>query len=556
MRRVLEGLRALGPARLAAMAVVAVGMLGILALLAMRGSAPSSYALLYADLDLREAGQLVDALDKAHIAHQEQGGGQTVLVPAGDVARARLLLAKDGLPSGGSIGYEIFDRGDSLTSSQFQQEMNQTRAMEGEIARSIRMITGVRAARVHLVMPKRQPFSHQQQEAQASVVLTMAGGARMDREGVQSVLNLISAAVPGLRAHNIALIDSRGNLLARAGDPSTSEGSEAAQTAEELRHTTEQRLSRSVEDLLERSLGPGRVRAEAAVQMDFDQLHETQESYNPDQQVVRSTQTNSDTSKSTEATDKPTSVANNLPNADAGAGQGQAGSQQQKQEETTNYEIGKTVRTTVHDQPQIRRISLAVMVDGTLAPDADGKPVWHERTPEELARIATIARSAIGFDEKRGDKVEVVSMRFVAPDADIAAPETASRFGLHLEKSDVMALVQTGAIGLVALLALFFVVRPTMLRLTSPAPGLDPPTGVLLADGSAPQTALALAGPRGAGVPALAGPAGEPAEAMINLANIEGQMRASTIRKIGELVDKHPEESLVIVRNWISQEKS
>jgi flagellar M-ring protein FliF len=555
MRPVLEGLRALGPARLAAMAVVAVGMLGILALLAMRGSTPSSYALLYADLDLREAGQLVDALDKAHIAHQEQGGGQTVLVPAGDVARARLLLAKDGLPSGGSIGYEIFDRGDSLTSSQFQQEMNQTRAMEGEIARSIRMITGVRAARVHLVMPKRQPFSHQQQEAQASVVLTMAGGARMDREGVQSVLNLISAAVPGLRAHNIALIDSRGNLLARAGDPSATEGSEAAQTAEELRHATEQRLSRSVEDLLERSLGPGRVRAEAAVQMDFDQLHETQESYNPDQQVVRSTQTNSDNSKSTEAADKPASVANNLPNADAGAAQGQAGSQQQKQEETTNYEIGKTVRTTVHDQPQIRRISLAVMVDGTLAPDADGKPAWHERTPEELARIATIARSAIGFDEKRGDKVEVVSMRFVAPDPDIAAPEVASRFGLHLEKSDVMTLVRTGAIGLIALLALFFVVRPTMLRLTAQTPGLEAPAGVLLAEG-APQAGLALAGPRGSAVPALAGPGADPAEAMINLANVEGQMRASTIRKIGELVDKHPEESLAIVRNWISQEKS
>ena len=213
------------------------------------------------------------------------------------------------------------------------------------------------------------------------------------------------------------------------------------------------------------------------------------------------------------------------------------------------------MRTTVHDQPQIRRISLAVMVDGTTTPDADGKPVWHERSPEELARIATIARSAIGFDEKRGDKVEVVGMRFVAPDADSAAPEAASRFGLHLEKSDVMTLVQTGAIGLIALLALFFVVRPTMLRLTTPGPALDGGSAALLAAESA-QERLALSAPGGTGVPALAAPAGEPAEAMVNLANIEGQMRASTLRKIGELVDKHPEESLVIVRNWISQEKS
>ncbi len=551
----LDGLRALGAARLAAMAVVAIGMLGILGLLAMRGGGGGNFALLYADLDLREAGQLVEALDKAHIAHQEQGQGQTILVPVADVARARMLLAKDGLPSGGSIGYEIFDRGDSLTASQFQQEMNQTRAMEGEIARSIRMISGVRAARVHLVMPKRQPFSHEQQEAQASVVLTMAGGVRMDREAVQSVLNLISAAVPGLRDHNIALIDSRGNLLARAGDPGA--GAEAAQTAEELRHATEQRLSHSVEDLLERSLGVGRVRAEAAVQMDFDQLHETQESFNPDQQVVRSTQTNSDSSKSTEAADKPTTVANNLPNADAGAAQSQAGSQQQKQDETTNYEIGKTVRTTVHDQPQIRRISLAVMVDGTFTPGPDNKPEWHERTADELARIATIARSAIGFDDKRGDKVEVVSMRFTAPDADTESSEPAQRFGLHLDHVDVMALVQTAVVGLIALLALFFVVRPTMLRLTTPAP--ESSTGLLA---GASGSGLALPDARQA-VPALAGPGGTaggtPAltdETMISVANIEGQMRASTIRRIGELVDKHPEESLAIVRNWLSQERA
>src|ERR1700690_3547091 len=155
MNGLLEGLKALGPARLVAMAAVAIGMLGLLA-------SGEHMALLYADLDSREAGQMVDALERQHIPHQLGASGAEILVPADQIARTRLLLAHDGLPSGGSIGYEIFDRGDGLISSQFQQQINQTRALEGELARSIRAITGVRAARVHLVLPHREPFARSQ----------------------------------------------------------------------------------------------------------------------------------------------------------------------------------------------------------------------------------------------------------------------------------------------------------------------------------------------------------------------------------------------------------
>jgi flagellar M-ring protein FliF len=190
MKPVLDGFRALGPARLMALGVVGLGMLVMLGLLAVRGGVPAQQALLYGDLDLREASQMADVLDHAHIAHTELGSGDRITVDAADVARARMLLAKDGLPSGGSIGYEIFDRGDSLTATQFQQDINETRAMEGELARSIRMLQGVRNARIHLVLPKRQPFSRDVQAAQASVLLTMSGAARLDPQGVQAVLNL------------------------------------------------------------------------------------------------------------------------------------------------------------------------------------------------------------------------------------------------------------------------------------------------------------------------------------------------------------------------------
>jgi flagellar M-ring protein FliF len=545
MKPILDGLRALGAGRLVALGAVGLGMLVMIGLLALRGGAPSRMALLYADLDMREASQIAEALDKAHIAHEEPGQGDRVLVASTEVARARLLLAKDGLPSGGSIGYEIFDRGDAMTSTQFQQEINETRALEGEIARSIRMIQGVRQARVHLVMPRRQPFSRDTQSAQASVVLTMAGAARLDAQAVQAVLNLVAAAVPGLKPQGISVVDSRGTLLARAGQPTGEQ--QVMETGEEMRRSTELRLSRAVEEMLEQSLGQGRVRAEAAVEMNFDHVKETTDSFDPNQQVVRSTQTTSDANKSTES-EKTVSVQNNLPNADAGQG-GQSGSTENKQEETTNYEIGKTVRTLVREQPQIARISLAVMVDGDAQPGADGKPAWHERSADDIGRIRRLVQSAIGYDEKRGDKVDVVSMRFAAQDEGTNAP--AGLLGMGLEKADLVSLAQSGILAVVVLIALLVVLRPMALRLTT-VPAEDLLGGGMvagaLAGGAAllPGASLMEAGAQGL----IAD------DSLVNIANVEGQLRASAIKKLTDMVDKHPEETLKIMRGWLGQSDS
>ncbi len=559
MSAVLAGLRGLGPVRLGAMAAVALVVLGLLGWLGLRGG-DAPMALLYADLGLREAGQVVDQLDRARIPRQADAGGSRIMVPADQVARARLLLAKEGLPSGGSIGYEIFDRGDALTATGFQQGISQTRAMEGELARTIRSLQGVRAARVHLVLPRREPFARDRQDAQASVVLTMAGAARLDREGTQAVLNLIAAAVPGLRPQNIAVVDSRGNLLARAGQPTGPAAT--AQSADELKRAGELRLARAVEEMLERSVGPGRVRAEATMDLDFDQVHETQERYDPDGQVVRSQQSNTSSSKTTDAATN-VSVANNLPNADAAANP--SGTQEQRQEETTNYEIGKTVRTLVREQPQVRRISLAVMVDGVAAPGPDGVPAWSPRSPEELARIGALVRSAIGFNEARGDRVEVVSMRFAGVDDGAEAAPPAP--WLQLTKADWMRLTETGIVSLVVLLALLFVLRPMMLRLTlqpqAALAGMGTSAGGTLAgmdgalvEGNAPGGAH---GGLHGGAQALAGGeagalSGPPDEELMMLANVEGALRASSVRRLTALVERHPQQSLLLLRNWIAGE--
>ncbi len=561
MNGVLDGLKALGPGRLIAMGAVALGVLGLFLVLALRSSNPRM-GLLYGDLDLREAAQMADALERQHIAHQLGAGGSELLVPADQIAQARMLLARNGLPTGGSIGYEIFDRGDGLLANQFTQTINQTRALEGELARTIQTIHGVRGARVHIVLPRREPFARTQQDAQASVLLSLAGNGRLDHEEVQAILNLVAAAVPGLRPDNIALADTRGTLLARAGQPAGTLA--AAASLAELQHDAEQRLSRAVEEMLQRSLGAGHVQAQAAIEMDLDRLQETQEKFDPDGQVVRSTQNVTDNNRSTE-TPQSTSVQNNLPNA-PDAGNGAAGTQEQRQEETTNYEIGKTVRNLVREHPQIRRISLAVLVDGVEERDDKGAMHWRARTADELTRISTLVRTAIGYDEKRGDHVEVVNMPFAhdeLPSAD------APLLGMQFEKADLLRLAQTGLIGLLGMAALAFVLRPTVLRLArlsnieaaaSPlafagaggAPALAGAAGMAEA-GSA---LLATAG----GVPRLAGPgsggSAEDEEMMIAIANVEGNLRASSVRRIAELIEKHPEETLTIVRTWMAESSS
>lgn len=533
----LQGLKALGPARLGAMAAVSAIVLGLIAFVAFRSSTPMQ--LLYGDLDLRSAGQIVDQLDQAHIAHELQAGGTRILVPADAVDRARLLLAKQGLPNGGSVGYEIFDRGDSLTTTSFEQHIAQTRALEGELARTIQLIQGVRSARVNLVLSQREPFARDQQPAQASVLLTMAGATRLDKEGVQAILNLVAAAIPGLKPQNIAIVDNRGTLLARAGQPTGLAG--AAQTGDELRRATELRLSRAVEQMLERSLGYGDVRATAAVEMDYDQVKETSETFDPNQQVARSTQSTSDKRTRTEANPGVT-VQNNLPNANAGGSK--TGSQEQRREDTTNYEIGKTVRTLVREQPQIKRISLAVMVNEIATTGKDGKVTWRQRTPQELQQIATLVRSAIGFDAKRGDKVEVVQMRFAPIDSGTAAsPRTF--LGLPLDRTDLIRLAESALIALVVVVALLFVLRPMAVRLAKP-----PPARAALDAPAVPGTEPAIAGP--AGLAAL--PGAEEEETMLNIANIEGQIRASSVRRISELVERFPNETIGIVRSWMGEE--
>ncbi len=558
MGGMIAQLREFGALRLAALAGAGLAVLGLVIMLALRAAEPPM-ALLYGELDPRDAGQIVAQLERQRVPHRLAAGGAQIMVPEADVPRLRLMLAREGLPSGGSIGYEIFDRGESLTTTPFQQDVNRLRAMEGELSRTIRGLSGVRQARVHLVLPRREPFSRERGEAQASVVLTMQGAQRLDREGVQAVLHLVAAAVPGLRPQQVSIIDSRGELLARGGQALT--GPAAAQTGEELRRASELRLARAVEDLLERTLGAGRVRAEASVEMDFDRIQTTEERFDPENQVPRSTQSSSETSRNAEAGN--VSVANQLPGGDAQAGGNRQ--EQSRQEETTNFEIGRTTRNTVREQPALRRLSLAVLVDGVWEPVTNGPPNFRERTPEEMQRIAALARSAVGFNEQRGDRVEVVSLRFAEPPVGEAPPTGFTILGQSVPPAVMGRVTESAILALVALAAILLIGRPVATRLAlvlAPQPvlaGFGPDGTPLVVGAAAGQYAGAPGSPAVAsdGTPLLPGESGTAAgdsedDRLVDLANVAGQLRASALKQLADIVDENPDAAVRVIRRWLA----
>jgi flagellar M-ring protein FliF len=545
MKGLLDSIRRLGMVRVAMLMGVTLGIIGAFVWLELQGPSRARMTMLAQDLDPQSAQQIVTELTARKIPYRLDGG--QIFVPDSDLAAARTLSAVNGASAGSITGYEIFDKGNDLAVTDFDQQVKLTRALEGELARTIVSVRGIVHARVHIVLPHREPFAHDRQHAQASVMLTVPGKQMLSAEAIQSVVNLVAAGVPGLRPQDVTVVDSNLHLLFQAGDGSDARTKTASE--EDIRQKTETRLSQAVEMMLEPSLGPGHVHAEASIRMNFDKVNETQEKYDPDGSVVRSTQNVTSNNKTTDKTG-PVSLQNNLPNADAGAAT--TGSQEGRQEETTNYEIGKTVRAIVHDQPQIERVSLAVMVDGVDDVGSDGKHTWKPRDQAQLDQIEKLVKSVIGFDEKRGDRLDVVSMPFVTT-LDATAVATAPG---HPAKSngDLVTFLQMIAFGVVGFGIIILTARSIFAALNKQAVGLTVagPAGEI-ANGGVPAIGSSPSGPLGIGHSPSASPnAVADDDDVVTMSNIQGQMRASAIRKVTQLVDRHPDTTLGIIRGWIA----
>jgi flagellar M-ring protein FliF len=545
MKGLLDSIRRLGMVRVAMLMGVTLGIIGAFVWLELQGPSRARMTMLASDLDPQSAQQIVTELTARKIPYRLDGG--QIFVPDSDLAAARALSTVSGASAGSITGYEIFDKGNDLAVTDFDQQVKLTRALEGELARTIVSVRGIVHARVHIVLPHREPFAHDRQHAQASVMLTVPGQQMLSAEAIQSVVNLVAAGVPGLRPQDVTVVDSNLHLLFQAGDGSDARTKTASE--EDVRQKTETRLSQAVEMMLEPSLGPGHVHAEASIRMNFDKVNETQEKYDPDGSVVRSTQNVTSNNKTTDKTG-PVSLQNNLPNADAGAAT--TGSQEGRQEETTNYEIGKTVRAIVHDQPQIERVSLAVMVDGIDDVGTDGKHTWKPRDQAQLDQIEKLVKSVIGFDEKRGDRLDVVSMPFVTTlDAAVAAaPGRPAK-----SNGDLVTFLQMIAFGVVGFGIIILTARSIFTALNKQAVGLTMagPTGEIANGGVPAIGSSSLGGTLGIGHSPSDGPNAAPDDDdVVTMSNIQGQMRASAIRKVTQLVDRHPDTTLGIIRGWIA----
>jgi flagellar M-ring protein FliF len=512
---------------------------GIGRLAAVLGVGTEPKALLYANLDLKEAGQITQALDQSGVKYEVKGDGSTIMVPRDKVAATRIMLSGKGMPTSGSVGYEIFDSASPLGQTDFVQNLNRQRALEGELARTIRSLQGVSSARVHLVLPRRQMFDSDGEAPSASVVIGIAGRAP-GGDQVNAVRNLIAGAVPNLKPERVTVVDERGKLLASMGD-----GAGEGSNGDIARNDTEERMRKTIKDLVEGVVGAGKARVQVSADLERNRVTLQEDKYDPDGQVVRSTQTVGENAKQNQGSGQTTGVtgAANIPGGATTSPESGNSSDSARQEQTTNYEISHTTRTEVQEPGQIKRLSVAVAVDGVTTIGAKGKSSYAPRSAEEMKRIEQLVRSAVGFSAPRGDNVSVINVRFDRGDEEGAASTLPAM--LNFDKNDIMRVAQLAVLLVMAAFVVFFVVRP--LLKTASGGGGSQPMAMLSANGGG----QALAGPDG--VASLTGGRGAPEETRLDIARIEGQVKVSSVKQVAEFVEAHPEESVSILRAWLHE---
>lgn len=541
----METLRQLGPSRLAIMGGVLVGLLLFFIFVSLRVSTPE-LKLLYSDLSTTDSSAIAGKLEEAGIRYSVSPDGSRVLVPDAEIGRSRMLLAGAGLPNGGSLGYELFDKQSGYGTTNFIQNINQVRALEGELVRTISAVDGVKSARVHLVLPQRELFSRDSRAASASVFVGIKPGVRLSNEQIVAIQHLVASAVPQLKPTNVSIIDGEGNLLARGGGD---ENNLLSMKSEEMRRNYEARLTQALEDMVGRVVGYDRVRTTVTADLNFDRVVENSETFDPQTQVVRSAQTIEENSTEREPPSGDVSVQNNLPGiagdlyADA-----RPTAESNRVEETTNFEISKTVRTMNREIGEVKRLSVAVLVDGTYTTDDEGNKTYQPRSEEEMGRIRDLVRSAIGYNEGRGDKVEVVNLQFASVDT---GSDDIGNLLFGFERGDLLRAAEIITVAIMIILVVLLVLQPMVGRLlaTSTTPADDDKMETDLLTGRVMNPALT-----GPGGEAFQPPSVDEEESLIDMKQVEGKVKASSVRKVEDIVSTYPEETVAVIRSWMSQE--
>ena len=555
MNGILEIVNKLGPQRLVAMGAVTLALVGFFAFVMTKMSAPGM-GVLFSDLPIADSNTIIRDLDSRGVKYELKQDGGTILVPRDMTTRLRMEFAGKGLPAGGNVGYEIFDKSDTFSATSFVQGVNQLRALEGELSRTIKGLDRVQQARVHLAIPEKKLFDREKQDPRASIVLKVRG--ELEQGQIRAIRHLVATAVQGLKPERVSIVDETGRLLA---DGAGNEA-DASALAQDKQSSHERRLRGQVEDIVASIVGRGRARVQVAAEMDFNRVQQVTDNFDPESRVVRSTQTRTENQQSQEAKDNQVTIANELP----GQANNQSAQQKdatQRNEEIVNYEISKTTRTEIIEAGRVKRLSVAVLVDGVYAAGANGQMAYQPRMAEELERIAALVRSSIGFDRNRGDQVEVINLRFAEGVAAVEGKTpTFIEQMLALTKEDALRMIELGVFGVLTLLVMLLVVRPLLRQMgigakdkkdagSVAAPQLTGLQGVIaasgMANGAAPGQPLALPAPGqdGALVPANSN--------QQNASTIQHALQQGAIDHLGKIVQDNPSESVAIVRQWVAQ---
>ncbi|UQS66751.1 flagellar M-ring protein FliF [Mesorhizobium opportunistum] len=540
IQSIISNLRGFGVKRLAMLAGIAVLVMGVIGIASVYLNRPA-YDTLYVGLDRSDVNQIGLVLGEAGIGFDVGSDGTSVLVPAGTTAQARMLLAEKGLPTSANAGYELFDNVGAMGLTSFMQQITRVRALEGEIARTIQSITGIKAARVHIVMSERANFRRDEQQPSASVVIRYSG---IDAEkSAMSIRHLVAAAVPGLSADKVTVLDSNGNLLAAGDDPSNTS---AARTLG-VEQTVEAQIGDNIRRALTPYLGPDNFRASVKAEINTDTRQTEETIFDPNSRVERSVQSvRANENSNQKQASTPASVEQNLPETQATSTEGpQTSSANDRKEEITNYEINSKKIATVSNGYTVTKMSIAVVVNQDRLKTILGKEATPEQIAKRVAEIQKMVSSATGFDDKRGDVIDVSAVEFIDGLDGEAVPQAGmlDSIGQHAG-----TLINAGAFIVVVFLVAFFGLRPMAAALTAKAtPAISGPNFDEVQRSLPTPEAAASAN---AAVGALPGarPGATP------LDDLRQKIRPAPQERLARMVDINEERTAQILRKWAAQE--
>ncbi len=473
MQQALQNINALSPRqKIAGGAAIALAIALLVGVL-MWNRAPE-YAVLFSNLDERDGGQIIAALGQQNVPYRMSANGTAILVPQAQVHETRLRLAAEGLPKGGLAGFELMD-GQKLGISQFNEQVNYQRALEGELSRTVQAIDAVASARVHLAMPKQTAFLRDDQRPTASVMVNLRPGRILDQNQVAGIVHLVSSSVPRMHAEGVKIVNQDGTLLTVQADPLMRAGLNANQL--EYVRAMEKAFIERIENILVPMVGKDNFRAQVAADVDFNQVEQTAETYKPNptpDQAIRSQQTNEIINPLPGAQGVPGALTNQppapatapltAPPAGPGAGQGLQGVNSANRSAVLNYELDRNIQHIKQAVGQLKRLSVAVVVNNRTIPGTDGAPTTVALTEEEIARITNLVREAVGYNADRGDTINVANSAFATELSEPVPPLWKDPEMIDLGKQGLNWLL----VLLVVLLAYFGVIRPLLRTVVPP----------------------------------------------------------------------------------------